>query len=193
MRTKLICRLGGILTALLVGGCAWVSQDAALKPKPVVVESNIGKGVRVAVRGLDRRPSKLIGYRGLDSKNARITSEQDVGAVFQEAVVEGLKKKGFDAVPDQGDPGRLLTVEVRQIDYTTDMDFWKGIVKVQAEVVAYMIKDGARFEQSYFAERTETTVEAPRAKTNERLINSAISASLQKLFDDRRLMTYLAE
>ena len=84
-------------------------------------------------------------------------------------------------------------MEVRRIDYTTDMEFWKGLVKVQAEVVAWMIKDGARFEQIYFAERTETTVEAPRARTNEQLINSAISSALQKLFDDRRLMAFLAE
>jgi uncharacterized lipoprotein YajG len=182
-----------VALALTAGGCAWVRQTATLKPEPSIAASQLGKGVQVAVRAIDRRPSMTIGYRGMDSKNAAITTDQDVAAVFRQAVIDGLQRQGFDALPYQGEPGRLLTVEVRRIDYTTDMEFWKGTAKVQAELVAWTIKDGARFEQIYFAERSETIVEAPGAKTNERLINSAITAALQKLFDDRRLMNYLAE
>ena len=181
------------LTAALSTGCAWVKQNATLKLDPVVTSSQVGKGVRVAVRVTDRRPSTTLGYRGLDSKNASITTEQDVAGLFQEKVIEGLKKKGFDAVAFEGERGRVLNVEVRLIDYSTDMEFWKGIVKVQAELAAVVPKDGTRFEQVYFAERTESTAEAPRAKTNERIINSAISGALQKLFDDPRLMAFLAE
>jgi uncharacterized lipoprotein YajG len=181
-----------MLAAVLAGGCAWVRQSATLKLEPVITPSQIGNGVRVAVRVIDRRPSATIGYRGVDSKNAAITTGQDVAALFQEKLIEGLKRKGFDAFRYEGAPGRLLTVEVRLIDYSTDMEFWKGLVKVQAELVALVPKDGVRFEQTYFVERKETTVEAPRAKTNERLINSAISGALQKLFDDARLMAYLA-
>jgi uncharacterized lipoprotein YajG len=182
-----------IVAAVGLGGCAWVKQSATLKLEPVVAASQVGKGVRVAVRVTDRRPSSTIGYRGVDSRNAAITTGQDVPALFQEKLIEGLKRKGFDAIPYEGEPGRLLTVEVRLIDYSTDMEFWKGSAKVQAELVALVPKDGVRFEQVYFAERKESIVEAPRAKTNERLINGAITAALQKLFDDPRLMTYLAE
>lgn len=182
-----------ILTAVMLGGCAWVKQSATLKLEPVVASSQVGKGVRVAVRVTDRRPSTTIGYRGLDSKNAAITTDQDVAALFQEKVIEGLKKKGFDAFAYEGERGRLLNVEVRLIDYSTDMEFWQGSAKVQAELVAIVPKDGTRFEQVYFAERKETIVEAPGAKTNERMINSTITTALQKLFDDPRLMNYLAE
>lgn len=190
---NLKCWMFVILTAALISGCAWVKQNAKLKLDPVITSSQVGKGVRVAVRVTDRRPSTTLGYRGLDSKNASITTEQDVAGLFQEKVIEGLKKKGFDAVAFEGERGRVLNVEVRLIDYSTDMEFWKGIVKVQAELGAVVPKDGTRFEQVYFAERTESTAEAPRAKTNERLINSAISGALQKLFDDPRLMAFLAE
>jgi hypothetical protein len=84
-------------------------------------------------------------------------------------------------------------VEIRQIDYTTDMEFWKGIVQAEVTLVASMIKDGLKFEQVYSGKRTETTVEAPRAKTNERLINGAIADALRRLFEDERLLRYLAE
>ena len=85
-----------LMLALAAGGCAWVRQTATLKPEPVVAESQVGNQVRIAVRAIDRRQSVTIGYRGLDSRNAAITTDQDVAAVFQEAVINGLKKKGFD-------------------------------------------------------------------------------------------------
>lgn len=179
--------------ALFLGGCAWVPQTATLKPAPNVSQSTLGNGVTVAVRVIDTRRSSIIGHRGVDSKNAAIKTEQDIVALFRQKIVEGLTRKGFAAVVFEGQPGRSLTVEIRQIDYTTDMDFWKGLIQTEAVISASMIKDGAKFEQVYSGKRSETTVEAPRAKTNERLINGAISDALQRLFEDERLLHYLAE
>jgi len=181
------------LAAALVGGCAWTPQTAALKPAPYITPSTVGNGVTVAVRTIDKRASETIGHRGVDSQNAAITTTQNVAALFQEKIIEGLRQKGFSASAFAGQPGRLLIVEIRQIDYTTDMEFWKGIVKTEAVLGASMIKDGVKFEQSYSGKRTENTVEAPGAKTNERLINGAISDALQRLFEDENLIRYLAE
>lgn len=181
------------LAAVLVGGCAWKPQSATLQPAPNITPSTVGNGVTLAVRVIDKRQSDTIGYRGLDSQNAAITTTQNVATVFQEKIVEGLVRKGFSASPFEGQPGRLLIVEIRQIDYTTDMEFWKGIVKTEATLGASMIKDGVKFEQFYSGKRTENTVEAPGAKTNERLINGAISEALQRMFEDEHLIRYLAE
>ena len=185
--------VAGVLMTGWLTGCAWVRQTATLKPDPRTVPSKIGQGTTVAVRVLDRRPSRTIGYRGLDSKNAAITTDQNVAELFQQKLLEGLTRKGFTAIPYDGAPGRLLVVEVRQIEYTTDMDFWKGLVQTQAELVASMVKDGVKFEQVYLAERKETALEAPSARTNERLINEAVSGALQKLLEDERLLRFLAE
>lgn len=181
------------LAAALVCGCAWTPQTAALKPAPNITPSTIGNGVTIAVRVIDKRQSDTIGHRGVDSQNAAIKTTQNVAALFQEKIVEGLVRKGFSASPFEGQPGRLLIVEIRQIDYTTDMEFWKGIVKTEAVLGASMIKDGVKFEQFYSGKRTENTVEAPGAKTNERLINGAISDAMQRLFEDEHLIRYLAE
>jgi uncharacterized lipoprotein YajG len=181
------------LAAVLVGGCAWKPQSAVLQPAPNITPSTVGAGVKVAVRVIDKRQSETIGYRGLDSQNAAITTTQNVPVLFQEKIIEGLVKKGFSASAFEGQPGRLLIVEIRQLDYTTDMEFWKGIIKTEVVLGASMIKDGVKFEQFYTGKRTENSVEAPGAKTNERLINGAISDSLGRLFDDQHLMRYLAE
>jgi len=181
------------VAAAVIGGCAWVPQNATLNPTPSITPSTAGNGVTVAVRVLDRRRSEIIGYRGVDSKNASIKTEQKVAPLIQEKIIEGLKRKGFSASDFEGQSGRLLTVEIRQIDYTTDMEFWKGIIQTEAVLVASTIKDGLKFEQFYTGKRKENTVEAPGAKTNERLINGAISDALQRLFEDERLIRYLAE
>lgn len=179
--------------AIALGGCAWVPQKAELKVSPNISASAVGKGVTVAVRTIDARPSQTIGHRGLDSKNAEITTEANVKEIFDEAIRQGLAKKGFTAVRYEGQPGRLLTVEVRRIEYTTDMEFWKGIVRTEAVLNASMVKDGMKFEQNYTGKRTETAAEAPRASTNDRLINGAISDAVQKMFEDEALIRYLVE
>ena len=182
-----------VACAIALGGCAWVPQKAELKVSPNISASAVGKGVTVAVRTIDARPSQTIGHRGLDSKNAEITTEANVKEIFDESIRQGLAKKGFTAVRYEGQPGRLLTVEVRRIEYTTDMEFWKGIARTEAVLNASMVKDGMKFEQNYTGKRTESIVEAPRASTNDRLINGAISDAVQKMFEDEALIRYLVE
>jgi uncharacterized lipoprotein YajG len=184
---------GYLIATVLLNGCAWVHQDAALRLEPAVSPSKVGNGAVVAVRVIDRRPTRTIGFRGVDSKNATITTSQDVAELFHASIVDGLTRKGFTAVSDGNRPQRLLSIEIRQIEYKTDMEFFKGLVKVETLLNATCLKDGARFNQAYRGNREETTLEAPGAKTNERLINGAISDAVQSLLEDDRLIGFLAD
>jgi|SRR6185369_2069458 uncharacterized lipoprotein YajG len=181
-----------VTTALVFAGCAWVHQDATLKLDPAITPSSIGRDATVAVKVLDHRRSKMIGYRGLDSKNAEITTDQDIAALFQAKILEGLSRKGFKAVAYGEQPGRSLTVEIRQIEYKTDMDFWKGIIQAEAAINAWSVGEDESYQRIYRGQRKDTSMEAPGAKTNERLINGAISDALQNLFEDERLIRFLA-
>ena len=182
-----------LLAAVVSSGCAWVPQTAKLQLTPEITPSTVGQGVTVAVRVTDRRTSQTIGRRGVDSEDAAITTTQNVITLFQDKIVQGLEKKGFTAGRYDGQPVRTLTVEIRRIDYKTDMEFWKGIVKTEAVLDAVVLKDDMKFEQTYTGQRKDTTVEAPSAKTNDRLINGAISEAVQKLFEDHNLLRFLAE
>ena len=183
-----------IWTGLLgLCGCAWVHQTATLSLQPQVAPSHIGAGSMVAVRVIDKRPSKIIGYRGLDSKNAEITTDQDVAALFRQAVIAGLGQKGFDAQPYDGQRDSVLTVEIREIAYTTDMEMWKGIVQTKAVLHALALRRSAAFSEAYTSQTKETAIEAPRASTNERIINTAISEVVQRLVEDERLLQFLTQ
>src|SRR5947209_6625721 len=176
-----------VFLALVLAGCAWVPQKVTLAPKLQAPTSRFGNGTTVIVKVVDRRASTQIGYRGLDSKQAEISTDQDLAPIFQQKIIEGLTQQGFRAVSSTEGPARLLKVEIRALQYTTDMDFWKGTVRTKAALQAYSKTEGSIYDKLYVAEREEKATEAPRAKTNAKLINGAISDVLQQLLEDQKL------
>jgi len=177
---------------LALAGCAWVPQKVTIAPQVQVPTSNIGNGAPVVVKVVDTRASQRIGYRGMDSKLAEITTEQELVPIFQQKIIDGLTRQGFKATPAGDSAARVLKVEIRAINYSTDMDFWKGTVRAKAALNAHCKSDDFIYDQLYVAERKEPAVEAPGAKTNQRLINGAISDVLQRLLEDAKLAKALA-
>jgi uncharacterized lipoprotein len=170
-----------------------VSQQAHLAPHPNVSAGDIGHGAPVIVRVVDARSSTRIGYRGMDSKLSEITTEQDVPALVRSQIVQGLKAKGFNAREFDGQPtSRLLRVELRALEYTTDMDYLKGSVRTKAEFQVYFRKGDVLFSHLYQGDVKQPAVEAPRAKTNELLINKALSDALESLIEDDGLLQFMA-
>ncbi len=182
-----------LLVVVLATSCAWVPQEARLRIDAATAASDAGRGVRVAVKVHDRRPESVLGHRGIDSDNAAITTRQNLVVLFRDAVIEGLARKGFKATDYDGETPLVLSVEIRKVQYSTDMEFWKGIVKTEAWLVASMHKGGVRFEQNYTGKRQMTSVEAPRAKTNERLLNEAISEAVRTMIEDPNLLRFITE
>lgn len=190
---RFTCQTAILVVAMITVGCAWVPQEARLNIDTGSATSDAGRGMRVAVKVYDRRPDTVLGYRGVDTQNAAITTKQNLVLLFRDAVIEGLSRKGFKATDYDGETSRVLSVEIRKIVYVTEMEFWKGVVKTEAWLVASMTKDSARFEQNYTGIRKHTTVEAPLAKTNERLLNEAISDAVSALVNDPSLLRFMAE
>jgi hypothetical protein len=58
---------------------------------------------------------------------------------------------------------------------------------------ASTMSGGVRFEQAYTGRRKETTIEAPRAKTNERLLSEAMTEAVKSLLEDPHLIWFLAQ
>ena len=176
----------------LLAGCAWVPQKVTIAPHLQMPASNLGNGATVVVRVLDTRLSVRIGFRGLDSKLAEITTDENLASIFQQRIIEGLTRQGFKAVAASEQPARELKVEIRALQYTTDMDFWKGTIRTKASIQAHSKTEDAVYDKLYVAERQQTVMEAPGAKTNASLINGTISDVLQRLLADEKLSRLLA-
>ena len=151
---------------LYFSGCAWAPQKLTINAQPQFSKSAVGNGTTVAVQVVDTRPSKVIGYRGLDSTLAEIHTEQDVAGIFQDTLIEGLKQKGFNAIPYGGQSTLTLRAEIRLIEYSTTTEMWKGSIQAKAIVASYSKKADRIHDRVYRAEKAQAVLEAPPARTN---------------------------
>jgi len=181
-----------VVAAAFASGCAWVPQKLIVAPRVQMPVSNVGNDAKVVVQVIDARPSLRIGYRGMDYKGAEITTDQALTPIFQQKIIEGLTQQGFQATASSEGPARVLKVEIRLLQYTTEMEFWKGTIRAKAVLQAHCKTENFSYDQGYASEREGKASEAPSAKTNAQLINGVISDVLERLLSDQRLLRTLA-
>ena len=183
-----------ILIALcaFVSGCAFNPQKANVSPTVAVMASSEGKGVSVAVRVVDERPSKSLGHRGTAyGAAAEITSVQEISLIVQREITNALQKKGFSVVDYVDSANPRLTVEVRLLEYTTSQGFWTGGVQIKGALKAIATNQARTYDKMYRSEKEERVMVVPTAETNERWINEALSDVLNQLLNDNSLFSVL--
>ncbi len=179
----------------LVSAYAFTDQKVKLNPDLLVIENNIGHGKEIGVKVFDERPEKTLGRRGAAqmSKRAEITTNQNVGEVFDLKIREGLTRKGFVPGSLSADSLRSLWVEIRSLTYYASTGFWTGGVHTKTSLKAIAKNAGKEYEQFYRGGNEERVMIVPYEEENEKLINMAISDILQKLFSDKALLEFLAK
>lgn len=182
-----------VFALVFINGCAFTSQKAVLNPTLDFVSQNFGNGQQVGVKVLDERSDKTLGYRGAAniSRGGAITTDQDVAMVLEDKIKEGLKMQGFEPVPYSDNVSRTMKVELRSLEYFTSTGFWTGGVHTKSALKVIAKNSGKDYEEFYRVEKEERVMAVPSAEENERLINLALSAVLQKLFTDQKLFKLL--
>ncbi len=180
----------------ITSGCAFTPQVVQIQPELDIAKSNIGGGAAVAVYVVDERDNKELGRRGTGAmKGAAITTEQDMATVFSDAIVAGLRDKGFEAsaTSSAAAPGHgaLLRVDIRNIEYETSMGFWTGGVHVRGSMKGTASKSGESYDDFYQIDDEKRVVVVPGADSNEQMINATVSALIQELFNDVELFEFL--
>lgn len=176
-----------------MSGCAFNSQKANIAPTLQVAHSNEGHGEVVGLRVMDERPSQSLGRRGTAavSRGAEITTNQNIAAVIQDKVSEGLQQKGFVVRP-YAEGETKLSLELRELEYHTSTGFWTGGVHVNGAIKAVGTKIGDTYERMYRSEKERRVVVVPTAGKNEDDINNGLSDLLRSLFEDVGLFKFLA-
>jgi len=200
MSTLRALRITALLfTAALASGCALTPQTVVLEPTLEVASSDLGKGHGVAVYVVDERTSTEIGRRGTGAmRGAAITATNDMASVFSESIVQNMGKLGFDvkavhSLAECKDEPMVLRVDIRALEYDTSMGFWTGGVHVRGVIKATATQEAETYEQLYRVDDEKRVMVVPGADKNAQMINTAMSALLQKLFDDVALMQFLMD
>lgn len=176
-------------SAALLSGCAVTSMEAKIAPQINFAQSDIGKGTRVAVNVLDERPTKDVGKRA--AMGAKIKMTEDLSAIIQTAVFEGLRRKGFEPVAGADAPSNLK-IEIRSLAYDMDTGWFTGGVNVDASMKAVAKGSGEPYERFYRSGDNDRVVFIPGAKENNKKLNAMVDNVLQQMFDDQKLLEVLA-
>ncbi|HEL7612268.1 TPA: YajG family lipoprotein [Stenotrophomonas maltophilia] len=178
-------------TVLALSGCVYNKQTTTFTPSVVVAKSSEGAGSLVGLRVVDERPTKSLGHRGnAYGRAAEITTNQDLAAVVQDKISEGLSNRGYKVVPYEG-ASTKLSVELRALEYSTSTGFWSGGVAVNAAMKAVASKPGDTYERIYRSDEERRVQFAPTATKNEEDLNKGVSAIISALFEDVGLFRFI--
>ena len=191
MSTRMV---GLLVVGVALSGCAFTPQKAQIAPHVEYGKSDVGQGKVVSVAVTDERDSTDLGHRGAANigSGAKISTDQDMPAVFKQAIFEGLKAQGFVPVDFDKLKARQLAVQIRSINYSTSTGFWTGGVDTKASIKAQAAVDGNTYEKLYRYDGEERVVFVPTADHNTQLINKAVDDVLSQMFADPSLLSTLA-
>ena len=123
---------------------------------------------------------------------AKIKMEDDVAAIYQAALVDGLRRKGFDAQPGAVDDSPTLKVEIRSLAYDVSAGWWTGGIETDSSVKVYALDASEPYEKLYRSSDEDRTVIVPGAKSSNKKLNAVVSNTLRQVLEDQKLLEVLA-
>jgi len=182
-----------VLASFLVTACALTPQSVTLRPKVEVAATSLGQGRTVGVTVVDERPRSIVGYRGVGTMGATITTAGDPPSAVQAALADGLRRHGFNPVMGQVPEGRELRVEIRGLDYTLSQAVFGSTLRTESTLKGVCVIGSTRpYEGTYRGEHEQSIHIVPSESANEEYLNLVLSRAIQRLLQDTQLIQCLA-
>lgn len=189
-----LCALLALVACLmLLSACGGLpGQTVSLRPDIKVPTGNIGKGRSVALRVVDGRQDKVIGYRNMDtSRSAPIQVEGDLSSDIGTVAAKVLTDLGFQVVPPKEGVSRSLTITVRELSYKASALTVTKKMAVKCVLAAKALSGSGGWEGSYPVSQEKEVVITPDVDANARYINEVLSESLSTMLSDPELVQFL--
>ncbi len=182
-----------LAVAALSSGCAYTPQAVVISPKLEVPASPIGTNHALNLNVVDERPRQTLGTRAVRGIGADLTIEGDLSAIVRKSLSEGLANLNFRPVVDSNPESRELRVEIRNLDYTVTQGFWSGTLRVDTSLKAICVRGAQRpYEQLHRGEAVESIQVVQSAEANNSYISRAVSAAVNSLLKDQKLLSCLS-
>ena len=178
------------LTGLFLTGCAVTTMEARIAPQPTFQSSTIGANKRVGVIVVDERPSNDLGRRSPTGGTIRMT--EDLPAIYQNAMMAGLRANGFTPVGGSID-GANVRVEIRGLNVIGTAGFWTMGSDIDSAVKVIATAGGETYENFYRAASSNRTIAVSGAKSSNVKINKVVEETFEKMMADRKLLETLAK
>lgn len=183
-----------VLGLALLAGCGVPGQTVSFKLDVKEQSSSIGKGKTVALRVVDARPEKVLGYRDMDtSRNSPIRVEGNLTEIVGAAASRALSDMGFSPAPYSESASRSLIITIRDLNYLAKSEGVTKKVSVKC-VLSGKAKNGpGTWEGNYPVRQEKEVVITPDENSNARFLNDVLSESLTMLISDPDLQQFLGK
>ena len=182
-----------VLASLVSTSCALTPLSVTLRPKVEVAATSFGQGRTVGVTVVDERPRSIVGYRGVGTMGATITTAGDPPSAVRAALADGLRRHGFTPVVGQVPEGRELRAEIRGLDYTISQAIFGGTRRAESTIKGICVMGSTRpYEGTYRGEHEESLHIAQTDAAIEADLNRVLSQAIQRLLQDAQLIQCLA-
>jgi uncharacterized lipoprotein len=177
--------------ALLLCACALSPQVVSLKPdvNPARVPPAPNPD-SVALTVTDARKSQTVGYRGGVYDTASITTAPGTEDAIRAVLERALAERGY-RIAQPGDEADIeLRVELAELNYATRPEGVKRVVETAATVRAVSTRGDTTRRGEYRDSRTTEVLKPPDEAGNAELLNTVLSAALERLVADPQLLYF---
>lgn len=180
------------ILALTVAGCAVKPQTVVIDPNPEMMAWGGGNRQSLMVSAADLRGTTRLGYLKNETKDrAPVTTGNDVAAAIAAKVREAAVDNGFALAQGGAYTDASLKVDVLKISYTSAGKYVAPKVTVAVELKAVAQRGGATYAPTYTIENEVVEALPLNNARNERIVNEAVSKTLQMIIADEGLWRFL--
>ena len=180
----------------LLAACTALPQRLVLQPSVLTIEADAAPVTvrrEVPLRVVDSRVENTLGcFEAGGGKCQPFFATRELDMVVREAVAAAMKSKGFMPLAGVQENRRSLTVEIQNFKHHVS----SGVVKVSAQTkiaLKTIAVNGRRKLTGYYTvDKQEMLALRPGILRNQKLVNEALDAVLEKIFQDRKLWQLLA-
>lgn len=171
-------------------GCA--GQQATVTPSVVVEKETLGRGVEVAIKVTDARPSAEVGLCNPESSfGGKLTTACDPSPAMRAAVEKGLRDKGFTPSVAHESVVRNLSVELKELSYKPSREGTQLLARAVAVVGVVADNNGQVMNRRYEGETVwKLPVEGVEPEFD-KLLSMTVSKALSRMASDYELIHFL--
>ncbi len=175
--------LFALLGILLLSGCSSLGPQSVVIDPTLDIQAEAARDRRVTVIIQDRRPLEIIGSRdSANPDNSLIRLSRPLSSSLLSSARLALQELGYTPVSRGGDVS--LTLFIEELSYKPSLD---TIIKVSIIARAenlYQLR-----ESRFNTEQRHHTLRPPSKDMNQRIINDALAETLNRLFNDQKILT----
>jgi uncharacterized lipoprotein YajG len=177
---------------VLIQGCALHPENIRVDPTIELPQLLVGGARTIGVAVSDKREVKKLGEVGdPNRKMYDISVTEDPSPAIYSCVSNALAKLGYKVVPYSEGMEPSLAIEVETLKLDSEKRAFDFLTTLHANVAAHARNSKESLDKKYTVNQSMNTAGPAYSPDTARLVNAAVSTTLQDMLADQQLLDTL--